>query len=56
VRRVEALVEGIHAGLLLKDAINSLEGSMTYLAVSEWVASAGNAALTPGVTLLFTVP
>jgi uncharacterized membrane protein YjjP (DUF1212 family) len=56
VRRVQSLVEAIHAGLPLEDAINSLErirdAPHPY---SEWVASAGNASIAPGVTLLFTV-
>jgi uncharacterized membrane protein YjjP (DUF1212 family) len=49
-------VQDIHAGLPLEDAINSLErirdAPHPY---SKWVASAGNAAIAPGVTLLFTV-
>jgi uncharacterized membrane protein YjjP (DUF1212 family) len=56
VRRVQTLVQDIHAGLPLEDAINSLErirdAPHPY---SKWVASAGNAAIAPGVTLLFTV-
>jgi uncharacterized membrane protein YjjP (DUF1212 family) len=56
VRRVQALVEGIHTGLSLENAINSLErirdAPRPY---SKWVASTGNASIAPGVTLLFTV-
>ena len=56
VRRAQALVQDIHAGLPLEDAINNLErirdAPRPY---SKWVASAGNAAIAPGVTLLFTV-
>src|SRR5215207_4135258 len=56
VRRVQALVQDIHAGLPLEDAIKDLErirdAPRPY---SEWVASAGNAGIAPGVTLLFTV-
>jgi uncharacterized membrane protein YjjP (DUF1212 family) len=56
VRRVQALVQGIHAGLPLEDAINDLERirDAPHL-YSGWVASAGNAGIAPGVTLLFTV-
>jgi uncharacterized membrane protein YjjP (DUF1212 family) len=56
VRRVQALVQGIHAGLPLEDAINDLEKirDAPHL-YSGWVASAGNAGIAPGVTLLFTV-
>jgi uncharacterized membrane protein YjjP (DUF1212 family) len=56
VRRARSLVERIHAGLPLEDAINGLkrirDAPRLY---SEWVASVGNAAIAPGVTLLFTV-
>ena len=56
VRRVQSLVEGIHAGLALEDAINSLERIRSAPhPYSKWVASAGNAGIAPGVTLLFTV-
>jgi uncharacterized membrane protein YjjP (DUF1212 family) len=56
VRRVQALVEGIHAGRPLEDAINDLEEIRDAARLySDWVASAGNAAIAPGVTLLFTV-
>src|SRR5215218_5522479 len=56
VRRAQSLVERIRAGLPLEDAINNLErirGAPRLY--SEWIASAGNAAIAPGVTLLFTV-
>ena len=56
VRRVQALAEGIRAGLPLDEAISDLErirhAPRLY---SGWVASIGNAAIAPGVTLLFTV-
>jgi uncharacterized membrane protein YjjP (DUF1212 family) len=56
VRRVQALVEGIHAGRPLADAISDLEEIRDAPRLySDWVASAGNAAIAPGVTLLFTV-
>jgi uncharacterized membrane protein YjjP (DUF1212 family) len=56
VRRVQALAEGIRAGLPLEDAINDLEEIRDAPRLySGWVASAGNAAIAPGVTLLFTV-
>ena len=56
VRRVQSLVETIHAGLSLEEAINSLERIRNAPhPYSEWVASAGNAGIAPGVTLLFTV-
>jgi uncharacterized membrane protein YjjP (DUF1212 family) len=56
VRRVQALAEGIRAGLPLEDAINDLEKIRDAPRLySGWVASAGNAAIAPGVTLLFTV-
>jgi uncharacterized membrane protein YjjP (DUF1212 family) len=56
VRRVQALAEGIRAGLPLEDAINDLERIRDAPRLySGWVASAGNAAIAPGVTLLFTV-
>jgi uncharacterized membrane protein YjjP (DUF1212 family) len=56
VRRVQALVEGIHSGLPLEDAINRLEKIRNAPhPYSRWVASAGNAGIAPGVTLLFTV-
>jgi uncharacterized membrane protein YjjP (DUF1212 family) len=56
VRRVQALVQGIHAGLPLKDAINSLERIRNAPhPYSEWIAAAGNAGIATGVTLLFTV-
>jgi uncharacterized membrane protein YjjP (DUF1212 family) len=56
VRRVRALVEGIHAGLPLEDAIKDLKRTRDAPhPYSDWVASAGNAGIAPGVTLLFTV-
>ena len=56
VRRVQALVEGINAGRPLVDAISDLEEIRDAPRLySDWVASAGNAAIAPGVTLLFTV-
>jgi uncharacterized membrane protein YjjP (DUF1212 family) len=56
VRRVQSLVQRIHAGLPLKDAINDLERIRRKgHPYSEWVAAAGNAAIAPGVTLLFTI-
>jgi uncharacterized membrane protein YjjP (DUF1212 family) len=56
VRRAQSLVEGIHAGLALDDAINNLERIRNAPRLySEWVASAGHAAIAPGVTLLFTL-
>jgi uncharacterized membrane protein YjjP (DUF1212 family) len=56
VRRVQALVREIHAGLPLQDAINDLERiRRAPHPYSKWVASAGNAAIAPGVTLLFTL-
>ena len=56
VRRVQALAEGIRAGLPLEDAINDLERIRDAPRLySGWVASAGNAAIAPGVTLLFTL-
>jgi uncharacterized membrane protein YjjP (DUF1212 family) len=56
VRRVQALAEGIRAGLPLEEAINDLEKIRDAPRLySGWVASAGNAAIAPGVTLLFTV-
>jgi uncharacterized membrane protein YjjP (DUF1212 family) len=55
-QRVQALVQDIHAGLPLEDAIKNLktirDAPRLY---SKWIASAGNAAIAPGVTLLFTV-
>jgi uncharacterized membrane protein YjjP (DUF1212 family) len=56
VRRVQSLVEGISSGLALEDAINSLERiRKAPHPYSRWLASAGNAAIAPGVTLLFTL-
>jgi uncharacterized membrane protein YjjP (DUF1212 family) len=56
VRRVQALVQHIHAGMPLQGAINNLERLRNAPRLySGWVASAGNAAIAPGVTLLFTV-
>jgi uncharacterized membrane protein YjjP (DUF1212 family) len=56
VRRVQSLVQNIHAGEPLDDAINDLEKIRNAPRVySKWVASAGNAAIAPAVTLLFTV-
>jgi uncharacterized membrane protein YjjP (DUF1212 family) len=56
VRRVQALAEGIRAGLPLEDAINELKRTRDAPhPYPDWVASAGNAAIAPGVTLLFTV-
>jgi uncharacterized membrane protein YjjP (DUF1212 family) len=56
VRRVQALVERIRAGVPLEDAINDLERIRKAPRLySGWVASVGNAAIAPGVTLLFTV-
>jgi uncharacterized membrane protein YjjP (DUF1212 family) len=56
VRRTQALVEGIHAGRPLEDAINDLEAIRRAPRLySEWVASTGNAAIAPGVALLFTM-
>ncbi len=56
VRRVQALAEGIRAGLPLNDAISDLERIRDAPRLySGWVASAGNAAIAPGVTLLFTL-
>ena len=61
VRRVQALVESIHGGRPLggrplKDAISDLERIRDAPRLySDWVASAGNACIAPGVTLLFTV-
>ncbi|MCE3276319.1 MAG: threonine/serine exporter family protein [Propionibacteriaceae bacterium] len=57
VRRVQALVQHIHAGgMPLQGAINNLERLRNApRPYSGWVASAGNAAIAPGVTLLFTV-
>ena len=56
VRRVQALVEGIRGGRPLEDAINDLERIRDAPRLySDWVASAGNACIAPGVTLLFTV-
>jgi uncharacterized membrane protein YjjP (DUF1212 family) len=56
VRRVQVLVESIHAGMPLQGAINNLErlrhAPRPY---SGWVASAGNAGIATAVTLLFTV-
>ncbi len=56
VRQVQSLAEGIRSGLPLKDAINNLERIRNAPhAYSDWVASAGNAGIAPGVTLLFTL-
>jgi uncharacterized membrane protein YjjP (DUF1212 family) len=56
VRRVQALVKRIRDGLPLEDAINDLERIRNAPRLySGWVASVGNAAIAPGVTLLFTV-
>jgi len=56
VRRVQSLVESINSGLPLQDAINSLERIRSAPhPYSKWIASAGNAAIAPGVTLLFTL-
>ena len=56
VRRVQALVQHIHAGMPLQGAINNLERLRNAPRLySGWVASAGHAAIAPGVTLLFTV-
>jgi uncharacterized membrane protein YjjP (DUF1212 family) len=56
VRRVQALAEGIRAGLPLNDATSDLERIRDAPRLySGWVASAGNAAIAPGVTLLFTL-
>ena len=56
VRRVQALAERVHGGLPLDDAISDLERIRRAPRLySGWVASAGNAAIAPGVALLFTV-
>jgi uncharacterized membrane protein YjjP (DUF1212 family) len=56
VRRVQVLVENIHAGMPLQGAINNLERVRNApRPYSGWVASAGNAGIATGATLLFTV-
>jgi uncharacterized membrane protein YjjP (DUF1212 family) len=56
VQRVQLLAEATHAGLPLEDAIKDLESIRNARhPYPDWVASAGNAGIAPGVALLFTL-